>query len=133
MGILNLHIFREFCKDNSNNSSGKTSSPKRKKIRPSVLQPIQEPLFRKCDQCQEFSFDLPRHMLEAHNITGEKLVASINAATLFSPYSQLDGNFELPELDLQIVTGPKTPDGKRFCISPKRYEKFCTFSFRKMF
>ena len=40
---------------------------------------------------------------------------------VFSPYSQLDGNNDLLDEELEIVSGPKTPNGKHFCISPKRY------------
>ena len=41
--------------------------------------------------------------------------------TVFSPYSQLDGNNDLLDEELEIISGAKTPNGKRVWVSPKRY------------
>ena len=44
-----------------------------------------------------------------------------NYIRVFSPISQLDGNNDILEQEIDMVSGSKTRDGKRVCISPNRY------------
>ena len=75
-----------------------------------VLRPTQENIIRKCDLCDDFFFDLPKHNNEKHNIIGQKLVAPLGNGTVFSPLSQNTQNEDLLGIE-KIRTGPKTPDG----------------------
>ena len=46
--------------------------------------------------------------------------SEISRPKVFSPIFQLDGNDDSLEQEIEILSGSKTPDGKRVCISPKR-------------
>ena len=89
-------------------------------MKSNVLRPTQENIVRKCEFCDDWFFDLPKHLNEIHNIIGEKLVAPLGNGVVFSPLSQ--NNDDLLGIE-KICSGPKTPDGKRFSISPRRYGK----------
>ena len=103
------------------NSRMKNKSPR--KLKSDVLRPTQENILRKCEYCDDWFFDIPKHHSEIHNIIGEKLVAPLGNGTVFSPLSQNTQNDDLLGIE-KIRTGPKTPDGKRYSFSPKkRYEK----------
>ena len=100
-------------------SASRTQDP-RNSPRKYVLRPSQQDILRKCDYCDDWFFDIPKHHTEIHNVIGEKLVAPLGNGTVFSPFSQ--NNDDLLGIE-KIRTGPKTPDGKRYSISPKRYDK----------
>ena len=87
-----------------------------------VLRPTQETVPRKCDICDDYFFDLARHHNETHNIIGKGIVAQLSNDAFFSPHSQTNSNDNLVhEHGFDLRTGPKTPNGKRLSISPKRY------------
>ena len=85
-----------------------------------ALRPTQQDILRKCATCDDWFFDIPKHHNEIHNVIGEKLVAPLGNGTVFSPLSQnINSNDDLLGIET-IRTGPKTPNGKRYCLSPKR-------------
>ena len=110
----------------------KSQRPRNSPRKSTVLRPTQECILRKCGYCDDFFYDLPKHHNEIHNIIGEKLVAPIGNGAVFSPSSQTKSNEDLTGIE-KIKTGPKTPNGKRFSFTPKRYKNYFSFYFLKKF
>ena len=73
---------------------------------------------------QDYFFDLPRHYLETHRTTGEKLVAFIAKNKAYTPLSQGDSNNDLvEEHSVDILRGSKTPNGKIISLWPMRKKR----------